>query len=239
MKKAALLGFCLVCLSLFCQARVNIQLLYDCVDAPYTTIETYKGDRWGDTYFFIDHYYATREDRKIGLGSAYRGSYFEIERGLNFWHDTRLKDFYLHVEYDGSSWGKGMACIGAKYAFHNTNFSRTASVALMYDHYIGPGSANVPLKFTGVWKVERLFGVGGLTFDGFIDVWGNNTEYITSQMGIGYDHFSIVSQPQLWMNMSVIGVPNLNLGGEVVLGYNHHGSHGFSMQPGVGIKWAF
>ena len=239
-KKAASALFFLSLITLACPAQVNIQLLYDCVETPITTIETYKGDRWGDTYFFIDHYYFTHQSDGQRSWTDVE-SYYEFERGLNFWKNTRLRDLFLHLEFDFNSIGNGsgMTCIGARYAFHNADFSRTASVALMYDHFIGNGSADVPLKFTGTWNVGHLFGLGGLTFNGFFDVWGNNTEYLTDQMEIGYAHFSVVSQPQLWMNMSDIGVPNLNLGGEVVLGYNHRGTHGLSCQPCVGLKWVF
>ena len=232
MKKAILL-LSAVLSPLLCAAQVNIQFLYDCAETPITTVEVYKGDAWGDTYFFIDHYYyfqSLNGHTNIGMDS-----YFEFERGLNFWQQTRMRNLSLHVELDfkNSGYGSGMACIGAKYAFHNASFSRTAGIALMYDHYIGEGSADIPLKFTGTWNVENLFGLRGLTFDGFVDVWGNNTQYVTDQNKIANDHFSIHSQPQLWMRIT----PNFNLGGEVVLGYNHRGTHGFLCQPCVGLKW--
>lgn len=234
--KKSILTLYAVLSTLFCTAQVNIQVLYDCVESPLTTVEMYKGDAWGDTYFFIDHYY--NFERTNGHTSIGMDSYFEFERGLNFWQQTPMRNFSLHVELDFKCFGgmgSGMACIGAKYAFHNATFSRTAGIALMYDHYIVSGSADLPLKLTGTWNVNNLFGLRGLTFDGFIDVWGNNTEYLTEQGGIGYDHFSIHSQPQLWMHIT----PHLNLGGEVVLGYNHRGTHGFLCQPCVGLKWAF
>jgi len=221
-----------------CTAQVNIQLLYDCGVTPLTTVEMYKGDAWGDTYFFIDHYYHTnRLNGQINIGMD---SYLEFERGLNFWHETILRDLNLHLGYGFSSagtmgYGHGMACIGAKYSFHNDSFSRTAGIALMYDHYIGYGSADIPLKLTGTWNVENLFSIRGLICSGFIDVWVNNTEYVTDQMGIGYDHFSIHTQPQLWIRIT----PNLCLGGEAVVAYNHFGTHGFSCHPNVGLKWAF
>jgi len=154
MKKRLLFGITAAFLFVsMAKAQTNVQLFYD-FGRQYatTTFEMFKGDAWGDSFFFIDHYYATHDDRQAGLGSAYRGSYFEIERGLNFWQDTQFKDFFVHVEYDGATWGSGLASIGARYAFHNDDFSQTASVALMYDYNIGPGSADVPLKFTAsIW----------------------------------------------------------------------------------------
>ena len=224
------------------KAQVNLQVMHD-FDAPFTTVEMYKGDKWGDTYFFIDHYYR-RED--VGGRTQFGvDSYYEFERGLNFWHDTRLRDFSLHLEFDFRNFGyvghaNGMACVGGRWALHNADFSRTATVALMYDHYIGDGSADIPLKFTATWTVMNLLGLHGLTFDGFLDVWGNDTEYLDASTGdIDHAHFSVHAQPQLWMGLSAIGIPNLHLGGEVVLGYNHRGTRGFLCIPCLGIKWAF
>ena len=95
--------------SLGAKAQTNVQTFYDFgKDRQYvtTTFEMFKGDKFGDTFFFIDHYYSTKAQRP-NLGSAINGSYFEIERGLNFWQDSDLKDLSGHVEYDGTTWGQG------------------------------------------------------------------------------------------------------------------------------------
>lgn len=213
------------------KAQTNLQMFYD-FGRQYvtTTFEMFKGDKWGDTFFFIDHYYTTSDQRTAGQGSAINGSYFEIERGLNFWQDSELKDFSLHVEYDGATWGSGVASVGAKYFFHNSNFNNTLSLYAMYDYHIGYGDADIPVKFTAVWGLQDLFGAKGLRFSGFADYWGNNSEF---------GRFSFLSEPQLWYNMACIGVENLNLGGEVELSYNFAGYEGFHCNPCLGIKWAF
>ena len=80
---AALLA-CVLC----AEAQTNLQTFFDLgKDRKYitTTFEMFKGDKWGDTFFFIDHYYTNKSNRDAGLSSAINGSYFEIERGLNFW----------------------------------------------------------------------------------------------------------------------------------------------------------
>jgi len=229
MKKILLSGLMACTLVCAAEAQTNVQLFYD-FGRQYatTTFEMFKGDAWGDTFFFIDHYYATRDDREAGMGSAFQGSYFELERALNFWKDTRLRDLSLHVEYDATTWGRGMACIGARYAFHSADFSRTASVALMYDHFIGPWGG-----------LTNLFGLRGCTFSGFLDVWGNNTTFYTNPLSPREAHFSVLSEPQLWWNMAAIGIPNLHLGGEVELSCNYAGHDGFMCNPCLGLKWAF
>lgn len=212
------------------KAQTNVQTFYDFgKDRNYitTTFEMFKGDQYGDTFFFIDHYYANGDQRDLGTASAINGSYFEIERGINFWQDSNLKDLSGHIEYDGSTWGAGVLCIGAKYFLHSDDYKNTFQAALMYDQHIGVGSADVPIKFSGVWGMSDLFGLEGLVFKGFIDVWGNNGPY---------GNMSILSEPQLWY---CIDGEHLNLGGEIELSYNFAGADGFMCNPCIGAKWVF
>ena len=251
MKKRIAIILLVLAGALSAKAQTNLQVLYEfSEDRQYvtTTFSMFKPDKWGDTFFFIDHYFANSTDRNYGLASAINGSYFEIERGLNFWQDTPMKDFSLHVEYDGATWGAGIWCFGGKYSFHNADFSNTASIALMYDLHCGLGSAEVPLKLTGVWTLNDLFGLRGLQFTGFADIWGNDQNFPledSSMLGNGggrhYDaRFSILSEPQLWYRIgSLFGCDNLNVGGEVELSYNFAGIPGFACRPCLGAKWDF
>ena len=88
------------------KAQTNVQTFYDFgKDRKYvtTTFEMFKGDKFGDTFFFIDHYYNSTDKnlKRLRNSGPANGSYFEIERGINFWQDSNLKDFSLHLEYDG------------------------------------------------------------------------------------------------------------------------------------------
>ena len=238
MKKSILLLTFAAMAALGATAQTNLQMMYDFGDGRQyvtTTFEMFKGDKWGDTFFFIDHYYATSDQRDLGVGSAINGSYFEIERGLNFWQESDLKDLSIHLEYDGATWGAGIASIGAKYFFHNDDFSNTYSVYAMWDKHIGGPQADCPIKFSGVWGMQDIFGISGCRFNGFIDFWGNDCGYMSGNT----THWSLLTEPQLWFNMSSIGIENLNIGGEVELSYNFAGNEGFMCNPCLGIKWAF
>jgi len=225
-------------------AQTNLQMFYD-LGRGYatTTLEGFYADNWGDTFFFIDHYYATQADRKnTGAGTAINGSYFEIERNLNFWKDSPLADLSLHVEYDGATWGAGVACVGVNYFLHSDDFKNIYNVALMYDHHIGYGSASVPLKFTGVWGMQDIFGVEGLRFSGFIDIWGLDSQFANPDDILNpYEtKLTILSEPQIWYNVGkLIGVDNLHVGGEVELSLNFAGNYGFKCNPCIGTKWIF
>ena len=223
-------------LSLGLSARAqNLQTFYDFGKGRNyvtTTFEMFKADKFGDTFWFIDHNYATAEQRKAGTASALNGTYFEIERGINFWQESALKDLSGHIEYDGSSWGAGILCFGAKYFFHSEDFRNTLSLYLMYDHHIGVGSATYPVKFSWVWGLSDLFGVKGLTFKGFGDVWGNDDI-------LNGTKFSVLTEPQLWMNLGSLFDNHLDIGGEVELSYNFAGNKGFMCNPCAGLRWTF
>ena len=216
----------------------NVQVFYDFgKDRNYvtTTFEMFKPDKFGDTFWFIDHYFTQDANRQAGLSSAINGSYFEIERGLNFWQNSALKDLSAHVEYDGTTWGWGILCVGAKYFLHSADYDNTLTLYLMYDQHLGASKADVPLKFSAVWGMNNLFGVKGLTFKGFLDAWGNNSVFAD----LSTAKFSILTEPQIWMNLGSLFDNHLDIGTEIELSYNFAGNKGFMCNPCAGIRWTF
>ena len=109
--------------------------------------------------------------------------------------------------------------------------------------FSGNASSDTPLQFTFVWGMKNLFGVDGLTFSGFADIWGENTKFwyadpVDKQAEEG--KFIFISEPQLWYNVGKhFGVDNLNIGTEIELSYNFAGNHGFYCRPCLGTKWVF
>ena len=68
------------------KAQTNLQMFYD-LGRGYatTTVEGFYGDNWGDTFFFIDHYYATSADREnLGAGTAFSLSITFPQRSVMF-----------------------------------------------------------------------------------------------------------------------------------------------------------
>ena len=173
------------------KAQTNVQTFYDFgKDRNYvtTTFEMFKGDKFGDTFFFIDHYYNSTDKnlRQYGvtgnaLGGAVNGSYFEIERGINFWQESSLKDL------------------------------------------------------SAQWGLNNLFGVNGLTFKGFADLWGNNTLWADGET----TKWTFLTEPQLWMNLGSLFDGHLDIGGELELSYNFAGNKGFMCNPCAGLRWSF
>ena len=162
----------------------------------------------------------------------------ELTADLERHHATAardLKDLSGHIEYDGTTWGQGTWCFGAKYFFHSDDFSKTLSLYAMYETFRGFGEADIPIKFTAVWGLSNLFGVKGLTFKGFADLWGNNTLW-----NLGDEtKWSFLTEPQLWMNLGSLFDGHLDIGTEIELSYNFAGNKGFMCNPCAGLRWSF
>lgn len=225
------------------KAQTNLQTFWDFGRGHVTTtLEGYYGDNWGDTFFFVDYDYNAKNSNDKFIGVS--GSYFEIARGLNFWKDSALKDLSAHVEYNGGvGFGNQNFLFGANYFLHSADYSNTLTLELMYKTFNNGASSDCPLQFTLVWGMKNLFGVDGLTFSGFADIWGENTPFwyndpITDQASEG--KFIFISEPQIWYNIGkAIGVDNLHVGSEIELSYNFAGYSGFYCRPCLGTKWIF
>lgn len=123
----------IICSVLSLKAQTNIQLFHDAgKDRGHltTTIEGFYSDKWGSTFFFVDHDFNSRNaSDKVYAPS---GTYMEISRALNFWSGTRLAPLSLHVEYNGGVY-KGYTInnaflAGAKLFMHNADFRNTLTL---------------------------------------------------------------------------------------------------------------
>lgn len=256
MKKLILTGvLALASLGAFAQ---NVQLHYDfghnlykgkdgkdCRSRGYftTTVEQFKADSWGSTYYFIDMDYLSNSKAEGETKTAgVLGAYWEISRELCFWQNTKMDWLSLHVEYNGglskdagsfnNAWLAGLT-----YSGHSADFSKTWSLSAMYK--LIPGTVDGADKkqvhnfqITGVWGIN--FAHGWCTFSGFVDFWREHRPWQGTQ-------FIALSEPQFWVNLNQIkGMDkvNLSLGGEVELSYNFVGK-GFYCIPTLAAKWSF
>jgi len=226
------------------QAQTNLQTFYDFGRNRghfTTTLEGFYGDNWGNTFFFVDYDYNTRntDDKVVGAS----GSYFEIARCLNFWQNTALAPLSLQVEYNGGiGFGNQNFLFGLDYFLHSADFSNTFNFKLLYKTFSGNASSDLPLQFTFVWGMQDIFGVKGLRFSGFADVWGENVVNFAEALPGDYTPRKVVfiSEPQLWYNVGqFIGVDNFHIGTEVELSLNFAGYDGFYARPCIGTKWVF
>ncbi|MCQ2058579.1 MAG: DUF5020 family protein [Bacteroidaceae bacterium] len=228
----------LTCRNTFAQTPLtdtNIQLFYDFGgDRKFvtTTLEMFHPDGWGSTFFFvdIDYNFKTGNGKNVGPG----GAYMEIERSLNFWKNSAVKDLSLQVEYDGGlgALGGGYTInhaflAGPNYSIHSSDFRNTLNLSLLFKKFIGL-EQDVPMQFTAVWGLQDLFGAKGLVFSGFADVWCERSDIV------------FLSEPQLWYAVGqFFSCPNLNLGTEIEISNNFAGVQGWKCCPCLGLKWIF
>jgi len=222
------------------QAQTNLQTFYDFGKNRghfTTTLEGFYNDNWGNTFFFIDYDYNAKDSK--GVNQAPSGSYMEIARCLNFWGNTALAPLSLQVEYNGLVGVNQNFLFGLDYFLHSQDFKNTFNFKVLYKTFSAGATSDIPVQFTFVWGMQDLFGVDGLRFSGFVDVWGENVVNFM-EGGTKAQKFVVISEPQIWYNVGkFIGVPNLNIGGEVELSVNFAGYDGFYARPCLGTKWVF
>ena len=245
MKSTTLLIVSFLTLAFAMQAQ-NIQFHYDFGRMLYsdldgdaadrapmtTTVEMFKPDKWGSTYFFVDMDY----NKKVV------GAYWEISREFNFWQQSKLNWLSVHVEFDGGLNSKVSSfnnawLLGPTYSGHSKDYSKTWSLSVMYKYI--PRTVDTENKkqeqnfqITGVWGIQ--FAQGWCTFSGFFDFWREHRPWMNTE-------FIFLSEPQFWVNLNKIkgwDDVNLSFGTELELSNNFVGK-GFYAIPTLAAKWTF
>ncbi|MBR1406281.1 MAG: DUF5020 family protein [Bacteroidales bacterium] len=239
-KKLILAAFAALAFGFAAKAQTNLQTFYDFGknrDHFTTTLEGFYNDNWGNTFFFIDYDYNAKNDKKVNQAPS--GSYMEIARCLNFWQDSQLAPVSLQVEYNGLVGYNQNFLFGVDYFLHNADFSNTFNFKLLYKTFSEGIKSDLPLQFTFVWGMQDIFGVQGLRFSGFADIWGEKV-YTFMEKETEERNFVFISEPQIWYNLGRhFGCDNFHIGSEVELSVNFAGYDGFYARPCIGTKWVF
>ena len=197
-----------------------------------STVEMFRPDKWGSTFFFVD----------MNYNQGVQGAYWEIARELNFWQNSKVNWLSAHIEYNGGldrlagSYNDAFL-FGVTYSGHSKDFSKTLSITASYKHIprtIGLDGKKDEANFqiTGVWGITFLKGY--LNFTGFVDFWRECRPW----QGTSY---IFLTEPQLWFNVNAIkGCEKINLsvGTEVELS-NNFVAKGFFAIPTLAVKWTF
>ena len=233
-----------------------------------TTLELFYPDNWGNTFAFIDFdYNINPSDPKNTVFMAYG----EIARCLNFWQNTPVKDLSVQVEYNGGlglyKAGNEIggyainhaALVGLNYFLHTADFKNTFNIELLFKYVVDEynmwqyrdASGNwqkqagnqVPLQFTFVWNCRDFCTAPGLTFSGFLDIWGQKLSVFDRKNYTYTDpskqSFVLLTEPQLWYCVGQwFKCPNLHIGTEIEVSYNFAGK-GWMVNPCLGLKWCF
>ncbi|MCB9209753.1 MAG: DUF5020 family protein [Ignavibacteriales bacterium] len=200
----------------------NIQLHYDLgKDREYftTTLEMFKPDEYGATFFFVDFDYNAPGNKSIAL------AYFEIARYITIPGAGGLAGT---IQYnDGTApWGPlgHIVLAGASYPI-DLGFVTLNTDLLFRKDYLSNGS---DVQLTTVWFVP--FFEGKLIFTGFLDLWTGEYWYTDGKEVV------LLTEPQLWFNID----NHLSIGGEVELSNNFLPlTDGIQVNPTLGLKWNF
>jgi hypothetical protein len=227
MKKTAVVLMLAMGLGTSMVSAQNLQVHYDFgEDRSYvtTTLEMFKPDQWGSTFFFVDFDYNTE------VGNSVSMAYMEISRALKFWDSP----FALQVEYNGGfgQFAPGLAypindawLAGAQYTWNSADYSKIFTLQGLYKNIKDIESGSFQL--TGVWTVQLLD--GALTFNGFADFWKEGKVFNGKETD-----FVFLSEPQLWYNFG----EHFSAGGEIELA-NNFIVEGFRVSPTLAVKWTF
>tara|TARA_Y100000592_G_scaffold68864_1_gene106991 strand:+ start:291 stop:920 length:630 start_codon:yes stop_codon:yes gene_type:complete len=160
-------------------AQANVQLHYDIErQFPTSTIEMFKLDDLGSTFFFVDFDY---DD-----GSAPTMSYWEISRTINI-----KKNIGLGMQYNGGldTFGsfEPAYLIGVE---HSTEIKGTNLSSSVWGRYTGEYYG---WQFTGVWftPISKK-----ISFTGFFDLWNNPNS----------NQLIWMTEPQLWYSFGNLSI---------------------------------
>ena len=218
----------LVFVAMAAQAQTNLQVHYDLGNGRKhftSTLEMFKPDKWGDTFFFVDMDFNGGDEKHPSL------AYMEIARVLKFWKGP----LGVQLEYNGGLlldkqvvnqfyregyFINNAYLAGVDYAWHDKDFTKFLNLKLLYKNIQGLTQSST-FQITGVWNLNYLN--NKLALSGFADFWRENSVNI------------FLTEPQIWYNVS----ENLSLGGEVEFGYNFGPVNGWKVCPAIGAKWKF
>jgi len=216
----------------------NIQLHYDFGENRKlftSTVEMFKPDNYGSTFFFIDMDYSS-DARNVSNGLSL--AYWEIARAFK-WNENQK--FMPRAEYNGGVFkldGKDTPFIpienaylaGIERTWASADFSKILTLQANYKYI--QDKENASFQLTAVWTVQML--KGKLSFLGFADFWKEEMDVWFDAQGNKLDKtdFRFLTEPQIWYNFA----KNFAIGSEIELSNNFVGPE-FAVKPTIALKW--
>lgn len=207
----------------------NLQLHYDFGSdrkLVTSTVEMFKPDKYGSTFFFIDMDYSA-DTRSVTNGISL--AYWEIARAVK-WNENQM--IMPRVEYNGGTMSIGGTtfipienCLlaGIEHTWAAADFSKILTLQANYKYIKDKEDASFQL--TAVWTVKML--QEKLIFTGFADFW-------KEEMYWGAKKFRFLTEPQLWYNLNT----NFAAGCEIEISSNF-AENGMQINPTLAVKYTF
>ena len=212
----------------------NLQVHYDLGDERKmitTTLEMFKPDKYGSTFFFVDMDYSNEDYRDTDNGISL--AYWEIARSFK-WSESQKFEPRIEFNSGGAYFGpiNNSWLVGGQYTFNNADFSKVLTLQANLKH-IKNGTINddfttdnlVGYQLTAVWGLHFLD--RKLSFLGFADFWRQDTYF-------GDKKYVFLTEPQIWYNIC----DQFSFGGEIEMSSNFV-SNDFVVNPTLAVKWTF
>jgi hypothetical protein len=226
MKKILL--FFTLCTFISSVSAQNIQLHYDFGENRKlftSTVEMFKPDKYGSTFFFIDMDYSS-DARNVSNGLSL--AYWEIARAFK-WNENQK--FMPRAEYNGGVLKldgddspfiaiENAYLAGIERTWASADFSKILTLQANYKYI--KDKENASFQLTAVWTVQML--KGKLSFLGFADFWKEEMFWGTN--------YRFLSEPQIWYNFA----KKFSVGSEIELSNNFVGPE-FAVKPTIALKW--
>ncbi len=224
----------ILCITFVASAQ-NIQLHYDLGEGRKyftSTVEMFKPDKLGSTFFFIDMDYNVGDVKGVSM------AYWEIARAFTL-GKTPLA---FHIEYNGGfgQWKEGddsgaytinnAWLTGLEYSLNSKDFSRGITFQTLYKYIKGKQDASFQL--TVVWYLNLLNNKLSLT--GYADFWREDMTFSPDTPQEVNTKYIFQSEPQIWFNIT----DKFAVGNETETSYNFV-AHKLKFMPTVAMKYTF
>ncbi len=206
----------------------NLQLHYDMGKGRQyfsSTVEMFRPDKLGNTFFFIDMDYNAGDVKGVSL------AYLEIARAIKLGQIPYL----FHIEYNGGffQYAPGSSfqiddswLCGVERSWDSPDFSKGITLQALYKYI--RAKHDLSFQLTSVWYWN--FFKDKVSFCGFADWWREDS-YFDDEV----TKFVFQAEPQLWYNIS----KNFAFGTEMEVGVNFGGLKGLHVMPTAGVKATF
>ncbi len=199
----------------------NLQLHYEAAEEReyiVSTLEMFKPDQYGSTFWFIDMNYDAAGIKGASL------AYWEIARSFTL----PVKNLSATIQYnDGIADFGGLGQVwltGLSYYFD------LGFVALPLDilYRAAQGAETPDFQLTTTWFIPLL--EGNIELSGFMDLWSQD------EIGTAGKQLVLLTEPQLWYNAN----EHLAIGSEIEISNNFvFGAAGIQVLPTLGLRWSF
>lgn len=212
----------------------NLQLHYDFgEERKYftTTVEMFKPDEYGATFFFIDFDYNFPGNNSISL------AYFELARYISLY-----KKLSLTVQYNDGIVVSGGTPLNNAFTLNQTwlggisypvdiGFATVVTDLLFRKTY---GSDVPDGQITLAWFIPFL--EGKFSFSGFLDVWSQDKLLRAQIASSGDKEVVFLTEPQIWYNFT----NHLSAGTEIEISNNFLPFQDkVQVNPTLALKWTF